>query len=277
MHMPKDSGSVSTGRTIATWPNAEPTRAGARGVSRDCSSEYGADLWRSDCTRGEVIGPSYAATRGFYELVDRLADKIPGFQWEDCSGGGRIKDFGAMSRCIKIFNSDTYSALHVRQAFYDSSYVFHPVQLEGHLGSTDGRYRPRGVNGVKYAFRSASLGAPEWFLDAPNGGNGSEPWTSDEREALKACVATYKTRVRPLVRQADLYHVLPRPDGKNWDGIQYYDPSTTKGMLAVFKPAGAKPAETVRLRGLEPDTLYAVSFEDNSEWGLLKRGSELLR
>ena len=83
--------------------------------------EYGADMWRSDCTRGEVIGASYAATRGFYEMVDALAKEIPGFQWENCSGGGRIKDYGAMRRAVKIFNSDTYSPLHVRQAFYDSS------------------------------------------------------------------------------------------------------------------------------------------------------------
>ena len=91
------------------------------------------------------MGASFDATRGFYQMVDTLAQEIPGFQWENCSGGGRIKDYGAMSRAVKIFNSDTYSALHVRQAFYDSSYAMHPVQLEGHLGSTDGRYRPHGA------------------------------------------------------------------------------------------------------------------------------------
>ena len=197
--------------------------------------EYHADMWRSDCTRGEVIGASYAATRGFYEMVDTLAEEIPGFQWENCSGGGRIKDYGAMRRAVKIFNSDTYSPLHVRQAFYDSSYAFHPMQIEGHLGSTDGRYRPRGVAGMKYAFRSMSLGAPEWFLDAPNGGNGSEPWTQAEKDAVKACVETYKAKLRPLVRAADLYHILPRPDGRNWDGIEYYDPAAGKGVVYLVQ------------------------------------------
>ncbi len=161
--------------------------------------EYHADLWRSDCTRGEVIGASYAATRGFYEMIDALAVQIPGFQWENCCGGGRIKDYGAMHRAVKVFNSDTYSALQVRQAFYDSSYAFHPVQIEGHLGSTDGLFRPRGVAGMKYAFRSASLGAPEWFLDAPNGGNGSEPWSQQEKDTVKDCVETYTTKLRPLI------------------------------------------------------------------------------
>ena len=61
----------------------------------------------------------------------------------------------------------------------------------------------------------ASIGAPEWVLDAPNGGNGSDPWTQEEKDAVKACVNTYKARIR---QSANLYHILPRPDGRNWDG-----------------------------------------------------------
>ena len=48
-------------------PAARQTRADR---VRRLFGEYGADMWRSDCTRGEVIGASFAATRGFYELVD---------------------------------------------------------------------------------------------------------------------------------------------------------------------------------------------------------------
>jgi concanavalin A-like lectin/glucanase superfamily protein/melibiase-like protein/glycosyl hydrolase family 36 len=238
--------------------------------------EYGADMWRSDCTRGEVIGASYAATRGFYEMVDSLAREIPNFQWENCSGGGRIKDFGAMRRAVKIFNSDTYSALHVRQAFYDSSYVYPPIQLEGHLGSTDGRFRPRGVKGMRYAFRSTSMGAPEWFLDAPNGGNGSEPWTQAEKDALKACVETYKARIRPLVRNADLYHVLPRPDGVNRDAIEYYEPDTGEGVVFLFQPSSDVSTEPLRLKGLEADQKYRVTFEEGTHPPTVKSGRELM-
>jgi len=238
--------------------------------------EYHADMWRSDCTRGEVLGASFAATRGFYEMVDTLARQIPQFQWENCSGGGRIKDFGAMRRAVKIFNSDTYSALHVRQAFYDSSYVLPPMQLEGHLGSTDGRFRPRGAAGMKYAFRSMSLGAPEWFLDAPNGGNGSEPWTAEEKEAVRACVATYKAQLRPLVRGADVYHILPRPDGRRWDGIQYYDPAVRKGVVYLFKPAAEPAGETIRFKGLDAPAVYRVRFEDGTQPPAEKSGQELM-
>lgn len=238
--------------------------------------EYNADMWRSDCTRGEVIGASYAATRGFYEMVDSLAQEIPGFQWENCSGGGRIKDYGAMRRAVKIFNSDTYSALHVRQAFYDSSYTIHPIQLEGHLGSVDGRFRPHGVAGMRYAFRSTSMGAPEWFLDAPNGGNGSKPWTEQEKDALKACVETYKNRIRPLLRNADLYHILPRPDGVNRDAIEYYDPMSGQGVICLFQPSGDAVAKPVRFKGLDAAASYRVAFEDGTQPTSVKLGRDLM-
>jgi alpha-galactosidase len=233
-------------------------------------------MWRSDCTRGEVIGASFAATQGFYEMVDTLAKEIPGFQWENCSGGGRIKDYGAMSRAVKIFSSDTYSALHVRQAFYDSSYAFHPMQLEGHLGSTDGGFRPRGVAGMKSAFRSMSMGSPEWFLDAPNGGNGSEPWTPEEKDTVKACVATYKAKLRPLVREADLYHILPRPNGRNWDGIEYYDPAAGKGVIYLFKPSPEPATESIHFKGLDAKAMYRVSCEDGSHPPVVKSAAELI-
>jgi len=238
--------------------------------------EYGADMWRSDCTRGEVLGASFSATRGFYEMVDGLARKISHFQWENCSGGGRIKDFGAMRRAVKIFNSDTYSALHVRQAFYDSSYALPPMQIEGHLGSTDGRYRPRGVAGMKYAFRSMSMGAPEWFVDAPNGGNGSEPWTRAEKDAVKACVDTYKAAIRPLVRNADLYHILPRPDGQKWDGIEYYDPMAGKGVVYVFKPSAQPSTVAIRFKGLDAARKYRLRFEDGTQPPSIHSAAELM-
>jgi len=130
---------------------------------------------------------------------------------------------------------------------------------------------------MRFAFRSTSLGAPEWFIDAPNGGNGAAPWTDEEKAAVKAAVTTYKTRIRPLVRCADLYHILPRPDGKNWDGIQYYDPATKKGVVYFFKPAAGADTVTLKLRGVEPATRYRVTFEDGSNPAAVKTGEELAK
>jgi hypothetical protein len=233
--------------------------------------EYKADLWRSDSTGGPVVGASYAEVKGFYAMLDHLYAELPHFQWENCCGGGHIKDFGAMRRAVKIFLTDTYGETHVRQAFYDSSFCLPAAQLMGCVG----KFRPKGPAGMRFAFRSASLGAPEWFIDAPNGGNGGSPWTDDEKAAVKAAVATYKTKIRPLVRSADLYHILPRPDGKNWDGIQYFDPATKKGVVYLFKPSAVADTIALKLRGVEPGRRYRVTFEDGSNPAAEKTGEEL--
>ena len=241
--------------------------------------EHDADLWRSDNTSGAVVTSDYWSVKGFYDMIDGLQQELPDFQWENCSSGGRIKDYGAMKRSVKIFNSDNYSELDQRKVFYDSSFTFHPMQLEGHLGTLQDSlivYRPEGVAGMKYAFRSMSMGAPEWFIDAPNGGNGSDPWTEEEKQAVGSCVTTYKEKIRPLIRNADLYHIFSRPDGIVWDGIEYYDPETCKGVVYIFKPDSPDDTQTIVLKGLDANRMYHLTFEDGSNPMASLLGADLM-
>jgi alpha-galactosidase len=239
-------------------------------------NDYHADLWRSDSTSGAVIGPSYAAVKGFYDMVDGLQQQIPGFQWENCACGGRIKDYGAMERSVKIFNSDTYTPLDNRRAFYDSSFALDPIQIEGHMLLTaDSNYRPQGKQVMKYYFRSMSMGAPEWVLDSPNT-TMSLPWSNEEKDAVAKCVNTYKTKIRPLQRTADLYHIFPRPDDGVWDGIEYFDPATDTGVVYIFKPNNSINTQAIKLQGLDADRLYHLSFEDGSNPEVFLSGAELM-
>jgi hypothetical protein len=79
------------------------------------------------------------------------------------------------------------------------------------------------------------------------------------------------------VRNADLYHILPRPDGKNWDGIQYFDPTTRKGVVYLFKPSPVADTIAIKLRGPAPAKRYRVSFEDGSNPAAEKTGAELVK
>ena len=62
---------------------------------------------------------------------------------------------------------------------------------------------------------------------------------------------TYKTKIRPLVRTANLYHILPRPDDKVWDGIEYFDPGSKKGAIYIFRPGNPESRQAVKLKGLD--------------------------
>ena len=79
------------------------------------------DFYRTDGTAGNVLqtgnaGPGsrahyaedlgYWQTKGFYEVMDWLYANVPNFHYENCSGGGRIKDYGVMKRAIRIQDQD---------------------------------------------------------------------------------------------------------------------------------------------------------------------------
>lgn len=246
-----------------------------------------ADFYRSDATAAPVIQGSagvdhrahyaedvqYWATKGFYEVLDGLYAKFPTFLWEDCAGGGAIKDFGVSRRAAKIQNQDRYYPIDARRSFYDSSYCFPPMQL----AALDGSWAEWQASGSVYEFRSSSMGAAYWHPDAPNGGNGGPVWSERQKADIRRAVTTYKERLRPLIRNADLYHIFPRPDGMHWDGIEYFDPQAKRGVVYLFKPAEENGNEVskVKLRGLRDAARYRVTFEDHSNGDCEKSGNEL--
>ena len=76
-------------------------------------------------------------------------------------------------------------------------------------------------------------------------------WTAEQHAAAKAEFALYKSDLRPLIRDADMYHIEPRPDGVHWDATEYFDPSRGKGVIYAFR--GTAPGDTahvLKLQGL---------------------------
>ena len=244
-----------------------------------------ADFYRSDATAGPVLtgdyGPNHHAhykedkdywtVKGFYLVIDSLYKTIPGFLWENCSGGGRLKDYGTNKRAAKIQNQDSYYPLDARRSFYDTSFVMLPMQI----AALDGSWSKWQATGSVYEFRSASMGAAYWHPDAPNGGNGGPIWTAQQKEDIAKAVKTYKEKLRPLIRHANIYHVFPRPDGKHWDGIEYYNPNAGKGVVYLFKPSEDVDSMKMKLRGIDEKAVYRITFEDKTNKEMRMVGAKL--
>jgi len=248
-----------------------------------------ADFYRSD---GSIIGSDstlvstpgtnprahyredigYWSTKGLYEVIDSMYKEIPGFLWENCSNGGRIKDYGALRRAGRVQNQDTYYPIDARRSFYDASFALHPMQIAALTGS----WEPWQASGSVYEFRCSSLGSSYWHPDAPNGGNGGPVWSAKQRDDIKKAVATYKTKIRPLIRNGNLYHIFPRPDNVVWDGIEYFNPSEQKGVVYIFKPKNIINNQLIKLKGLNSEMDYKLTFEDGSNDIKILKGSELM-
>jgi hypothetical protein len=108
----------------------------------------------------------------------------------------------------------------------------------------------------RYLLRSGMLGWFSLMLD-------TRRWTEQQRADARAEFALYRAALRPLIRDADLYHVSERPDGLHWDGLEYYSPKLQRGVLYAFRgSAPGAPTHRFRLAGLAPEGRYAVRFHD---------------
>jgi len=242
----------------------------------DRYAKYNLDCWRSDFGRPDI------------GALDWLAENIPNYRYETCNGGGRNKDFATYSYATVGTVTDDVYPLGIRQAFYVSSYVLPPAQLSqcNHIG-----YISPGKKAVlnettdefTYCLRSGMLGAlfPAICACGPvyNPANivvpGDEPLTAP---IYKKNVAIYKESLRPLIREANIYHILPRPDGINWDGIEYYDSMTREGAIMLYKPSiSGGENNNIILKGLEPSQTYSFEFTDRPEQNITMTGAELMK
>jgi hypothetical protein len=214
----------------------------------------------------------YWSTKGFYTVIDSMYKQIPGFLWENCSNGGRLKDYGTLKRAGRIQNQDQYWPIDARKSFYDASYALHPMQIAALTGS----FAPWQASGSVYEFRCSSMGASYWHPDAPNGGNGGPVWSKKQKDDITKAVSTYKNKIRPLIRNGNLFHIFPRPDDIVWDGIEYFDPAVQKGVVYIFKPKNTVDTQHIKLKGLDASHEYKLTFEDGSNEDIALKGSELM-
>jgi alpha-galactosidase len=191
---------------------------------------------------------SYAATLGFYELYDWLHLRFPRLMLENCMDGGHIMDFGVLRRTSFTSITDFADALHNRVAVYGATYPWPAFACETYM--QDNRRLP-----AEYLFRSFMMG--RWTISAD-----VAAWSPETRETARHHIALYK-QLRPLIRDGDVYHILPQATGRQWDGLEYYDRRRGEGVAFVFRPRCPHERQAVKLAGLEPAD-YEVQIEGQS-------------
>ena len=224
----------------------------------------------------------YWCSKGFYEIVDYLIEKVPGFRYESCSSGGSMKDFATMHRCVIFNTDDSADFASLRTTFYDSSYAFPPAQLQWPLDPCS--FSPEhekyycGYGDRPFGFRSlimAGIHLGSW---------GGRKFLNDYNvtEMYKEYLHLHNTKVKHLIRHANLYHTFPRPDGIHWDGMQYgmdhsVNGNKVHGAAFVFKPSDKDGDEKhIAIRGLCPDAIYKADFYERKDQSFVASGKEIM-
>ncbi len=194
---------------------------------------------------------SYHAVRSYYSIYEQLRREHPGLIFEICNDGGRMVDFGSAAHGDYFSITDTYDPLSNRRAFYDTSFMLPPAMLESYVEKWPA---PR-LENFLYMLRSGMMGWISVMQD-------TSAWSSQQHEAARQAIALYKQQLRPLIRDAHLYHVSPRPDGIHWDGMEYWDPARGKGVIFAFRGSIAdEPDHSFVLSGLEAGRRYRLHYQ----------------
>lgn len=248
---------VAKGCVREDHPHAPPDRSTMKVIH-----DWGSDFVMAD----NSTDVSYHAVRAYYDIYARARREHPGLLFEICNDGGRMVDFGSAAHGDYFSITDTYDPLSNRRAFYDASYVLPPAMLESYVEKWP---TPRPENFL-YMLRSGMMGWVTIMTD-------TTAWTPAQHEAARQAIALYKEKLRPLIRDARLYHVSPRPDGVHWDGMEYWDPARREGVVFAFRGSVADEEQhRFVLAGLEPGQRYRLHFQDGSAPDREATGRELM-
>ena len=210
---------------------------------------------------------SYHAARAYYDIQSNLRRKHPGLLLEICNDGGRMVDFGSATHGDYFSLTDTYDPLSNRRAFYDGSFVLPAAMLETYVE----RWPTPRIENFLYMLRSGMMGWLTVMIDTTS-------WNAEQRRAAKGEFELYKKELRPLIRDANLYHISDRADGIHWDAMEYFDPKTHRGVVYAFH--GSIENETEHrfvLRGLNLQSRYKLQFHDHSIADQVIGGKELMK
>jgi alpha-galactosidase len=209
---------------------------------------------------------SYQAVRSYYSIYEQLRRQHPGLLLEICNDGGRMVDFGSAAHGDYFSITDSYDPLSNRRAFYDTSFVLPAAMLETY----EQKWPTPRLENFLYELRSGMMG---WFTVMQD----TNAWTAEQHAAARQAIKFYKTNLRPLIRQAELFHISPRPDGVHWDGMEYWDPAQRRGIVFAFRGSGnGQPAHHFVLAGLDPQKKYRLHFEDGSSSDTELTGRQLM-
>jgi len=209
---------------------------------------------------------SYHAVRAYYDIYSNLRKNHPGLLLEVCNDGGRMVDFGSAAHADYFSITDTYDPLSNRSAFYDASHVLPSAMLESYVEKWP---TPRAENFL-YMLRSGMMGWMTIMMDTTS-------WNHEQHAMAKEEIQLYKAQLRPLIREADLYHISSRPDGVHWDAIEYFEPRAERGVVYAFRGSTqTESTHTFALNGLKRSGTYQLRFHDHSARDRIVTARELM-
>ncbi len=191
----------------------------------------------------------YDYTIGYYELLARLQSKRPQIMTQACASGGGHMDFGSLRYADEFWTSDRTDPYNRVFIQWGASQFYPASAMACHVTDSPNHQTKRKTP-LKYRFDVAMTGRLGFELHPKN-------LKPEEVAFSKAAVADYK-RIRPVVQRGDLYRLVS-PYEKPLSALMYASEAKDAAVLfALGLKIKGERAETLKLRGLDPEARYSV-------------------
>jgi len=235
-------------------------------------TSFGADIYRHDggftfltvhdTPERQGITENHGI-EGWYAHWDALLAKHPGLMIDNCAGGGQNIDIETTMRSVPLWQSDVEcgppsegvpSGTTMAQVQNASLDLYIPLHSTGVWG----------MDGNPYSFRSAATtGAAlcEGIIE-PTYSLAQAKTNSDELKSLRE------------LRLGDFYPLTDiNLDETKPCAWEFYRPDLHKGFATIFRRPGCTQDNfTLKLRGIEPNAQYKVTFVDEKRTQTMSSG-----
>lgn len=191
-------------------------------------------------------------TNGLYEVYRRIRARYPDLIMQACSSGGGRVDLGVLKYHQEVWTSDNTDALSRVFIQYGTNMIYPAVVTGSHVSATP-NHQTGNQTSLKFRFDVAMGGRLGMELQP-------QSLSPSERDFARQAIGQYKTLIRPLVMQGDLYRLLSPYDDHGFCAYMYAAKDKASAVVYAYclKYQGRTHFPQFRLSGLSPEKRYRV-------------------
>lgn len=263
-------------------------------VKSECNrliTQYNLDMLRIDYNPEVVWSSIHTVQQGlpennywrYYENFFRIFNEIraehPQVILQQAAGGGARNDLGMSEVFHQLYLTDGNWLPRMPMSFAGQLLAFPPEAVVGLFGA-NGHLSPGYPENLDTALRlSYTLCTPQIFTGMV--ARNVEELTPQRRDKFLHYAAIYQRLVRPVLKDAQVFHHAPITDTASvdeggWFALEFAAPDRSRGWATFVRIAPEGP-DTLqfRARGLDPGLTYRVTFDRDGTTADLS-GSQLM-
>lgn len=202
---------------------------------------------------------------GLYKLMERLITSYPDLLIESCSGGGGRFDLGMIYYTPQIWCSDNTDAADRIKIQYGTSFGYPMSAISAHV-SVCPNHQTKRITPFSTRGNVASTGAFGYELNLMQ-------LSDDDKETIKKQVAFYKKHEQ-LLRFGKYYRLTNPFENTDYAAWQFVSADMSQSLMCfvLLRNECNKPVTVIRMKGLEPNSVYVVNGEQYTGSALMHGG-----